>query len=272
MYTIVCPRNVDPDLAMGRPPAGLLTREEAALFAGLKTEKRRRDWLTGRYAAKHLVCHALQAETGNRFSFADFAVLPKESGAPELVWRFENRSRPVTLSISHSGELAFCALSLEPAAWLGCDVEQVAPRSPAFVNDYFTPAEQALLHRTPPGRQPVLANAIWSAKEAVLKVLAVGLTVDTRAVICLPEDKPGPDYQPFSVALDGNRIAWPEPELAGRWRVDGAYVFTLAAPVALFSQVGIETLTLTKDLQTGSLGGQHDDHDTPNRTNAAPGF
>ncbi len=245
MYTIVCPRDVDPDLARGRPPAGLLTLEEAALFAGLKTKKRRQDWLTGRYAAKYLVCHALREETGYHFSWDDFAVLPKETGAPDLVWRIENGTRPVTLSISHAGELAFCALCLGRNALLGCDVEQVVPRSAAFITDYFTPAEQSLLHQTPPGRHPVLANAIWSGKEAVLKVLEVGLTVDTRAVTCLPEGGFGSGFHTFSIALDPARLTRPVPELAGRWWVAGDYVFTLAAPAARFARAGIQTVTLT---------------------------
>lgn len=239
MYTIIAVRSGEENLTLVRPPAGLLTAEEAAVFAGLKSAKRQQDWLTGRYAAKHLLQHAWREETGRHLSFNDFSVLKKGSGAPQIKWRIGNDHRPATLSISHAGKLAFCALSFRQNAFLGCDVEQVAQRSPAFVADYFTPAEQALVQHAPPGRQALCANTIWSAKEAVLKALELGLTVDTRAVTCLPEFSPLPCCRLFSVALDTERITRPVPEMSGRWWVSGDYVFTLVAPITIFANEAV---------------------------------
>ncbi|MCZ7667962.1 MAG: 4'-phosphopantetheinyl transferase superfamily protein [Chloroflexi bacterium] len=66
-------------------------------------------------------------------------------------------------------------------------MERIASRSPEFVTDYFTKEEQVLVDRASADMRDVAVTAVWSAKEAALKALHLGLTVDTRAVTCLLE-------------------------------------------------------------------------------------
>ena len=227
LYTLACDRNNHPGIATGAPPAGLLTPSETTVYHNLKTKKRRYDWLNGRYTAKQLIQQAFQEEKGLHLPRTSFEILPKENGAPHVSWLNANGRHPITLSISHAGNTAFCALCLQPSIHLGCDIEQIVPRSTLFVSDYFTPTEQTLVSQTSPDQQFTIINAIWSGKEAALKALELGLRVDTRAVTCLPKYD---DYQPWqslTITLDPNRLPAPTPTLAGLWRVQGTFVFTL---------------------------------------------
>ena len=74
-------------------------------------------------------------------------------------------------------------------AELGCDLEIIEPRSDAFVADYFTTEEQALIARASAADRPRLLALLWSAKESALKALHEGLRLDTRCVIVSPFDE-----------------------------------------------------------------------------------
>lgn len=167
--------------------------------------KRRHDWLLGRWVAKRLLSemlgempHILQATSG-----APFVV-----GHPEL-----------NVSISHSGDYAFCA-----ALWntrLGVDIEQVTPHTPEFIEDYFTSAERKLIQYAP----DYMPTLLWSAKEAALKALHLGLRVDTRSVNIMPSAPAtslASGWQPLSAdcGLHGTLSGW--------WRLMHNYVLTIA--------------------------------------------
>lgn len=230
LYTLINDLKDIPELNSGRLPDGLLTAEETTVYQSLKTKKRRRDWLHGRYTAKRLIQQAFRAEKNRKLDDADFAILRKETGAPALSWLNGNGRIPLSLSISHAGDLAFCAVSLDANTPLGCDVEQIVPRSDSFIADYFTTAEQALIEQAPAGQRDALVNAVWSGKEAALKALELGLRVDTRAVTCLPEHGRAQGWRPLTIAFDPTRLPIPAPHLTGRWRIQGRYVICIAAP------------------------------------------
>jgi len=190
------------------PDAGetWLNSREAARLAGLTVEKRRQDWLLGRWTAKGLIQSMLAEEGQPPLPLASLVIDNDPDGAPFAareaadgggLWRM-----PVSLSISHSHGLALCAaadLRRTPGVTVGADVEWVEPRAQSFVHDFFAPEEIGLLagEQKPSFLEKLgfsafsdydtLATAIWSAKEAVLKALRAGLRVDARAVICLIE-------------------------------------------------------------------------------------
>ena len=64
---------------------------------------------------------------------------PAPSGAPQVF--LHGKPAPVVLSLSHSGGTGFCVVA-PPGAEVGCDLERVEPRSPAFLADYFTDEER----------------------------------------------------------------------------------------------------------------------------------
>jgi 4'-phosphopantetheinyl transferase len=98
-------------------------------------------------------------------------------------------------------------------------VETVAARSAAFVADYFTPEEKALVVDTPQSERDRLITLLWSAKESVLKALRCGLRADTRDVAVTPFASGR-----FSARHISGR------EFRGWWRAAGSLVWT-AVPV-----------------------------------------
>lgn len=170
-------------------------RERLGRFA---VRKRRDEWLLGRITAKAAVLEALCGRFGARPSPSLIEIVPTASGAPCVRLAGLARERaatapvarlPLTVSISHSGGRALCA-----AMWsgsprrteLGIDLEEVQPRSSGFRGDFLTPSEQEYCEAAPENERDLRANLVWSAKEAVVKALGCGLTVDTRDVECVP--------------------------------------------------------------------------------------
>ena len=151
---------------------------------------------------------------------------------------------PVSLSISHSGTQAFCAVSdwglgirewgslaavpnPQPLIAVGADIEHVERRGPEFVADFFTEAEQAEVEATPAERRDVAITALWSAKEAALKALRLGLTVDTRRVACAlawPSLPPWDGWADLAVAAPDLLAVG---RLTGWWRTLNDYVLTV---------------------------------------------
>jgi 4'-phosphopantetheinyl transferase len=152
---------------------------ERLCLNSLRFLKRRTEWRLGRWTAKQAVSVFLGAR-GDPAAFRDLEIRPAPSGAPEVF--FGARPAPASISLTHSGGVAACAVA-RPDAELGCDLEMVEPRSPLFVADYFTEAEQALIARAPTAHRWRLLALLWSAKESTLKALHEGLRLDTRSVI-----------------------------------------------------------------------------------------
>ena len=217
-----------PALRQGVAPAGLLGPDERALFDALRTDKGRHDWLLGRWTAKRLV-QAVAQRAGRVVPLDRIAIGNRASGEPTATLRDDPRTA-LTLSLSHSHGFALCAVLPAADRPLGIDLERVTPRPAGFLADYATPAEQALVAGTPAERRDLHVTAIWSAKEAVLKALHKGLSVDTRAVSCLIDlaGREPFEWQPFAVKLDPERLPQAPAALRGWWRVAGPFVMTLA--------------------------------------------
>jgi 4'-phosphopantetheinyl transferase len=145
-----------------------LAAVERARLVRLHVAKRRVDWRLGRWTAKRAVAAALGADG------ARIAIIATESGAPLAL--LDGVPAPVAISLSHCAGRGLCVVAPSGAA-VGCDLERVEPRSPAFLRDYFSATEQALI-----GADARRATIVWSVKEAVLKALGEGLRQDTRAV------------------------------------------------------------------------------------------
>jgi len=233
IYWLVRPAVECPGIGRTALPPDFLSATERQTYARLTFPKRRREWLLGRWTAKRLLQLSLEA----------YRLLPSNAitvgndpdGAPYLSVDGKGRL-PLSLSISHRGERAFCAFSPSTVPSIGADLERVDPRDPAFVQDFFTPQEANRVCKCPPSMRDTLITVIWSAKESVLKALRQGLRVDTRRVeighvadLGISEApgtrnlKPGTWHvvQVSCTLPDAGRfLAW--------WRPDGGDVLTLA--------------------------------------------
>jgi 4'-phosphopantetheinyl transferase len=161
-----------------------LSARESAVLNGMRFAKRRADWRLGRWTAKHAVASFLDLPADDR-SLAEIEIRPASSGAPEVFIR--NCPATVTVSISHRSGASICAVAMSGVD-LGCDQEVIEPRSQAFVADYFTEDEQALVAQACEAERCRLVALLWSAKESALKALREGLRLDTRSVDVSPGD------------------------------------------------------------------------------------
>src|SRR5271165_435178 len=161
-----------------------LSASEAARLNAMHIAKRRADWRLGRWAAKRAVAAYLDVPRHLQ-ALANIEIRPAPSGAPEVF--VLDTPAPATISLSHRDGTALCAIAPSGAA-LGCDLELIELRSDAFIADYLTAEEQALVARMSLEDRPGLSALLWSAKESALKALGAGLRLDTRSVEVTPVD------------------------------------------------------------------------------------
>ena len=198
---------------------GWLSARERAVLAGLRIEPRRADWRLGRWTAKAALAQRLRAEPSR------IEILAAADGAPEA-W-LDGAPVPFSVSLSHRAGRALAAIARAPGC-VGCDLERIEPRSPAFVREWLTPAEQARLEGLSGPAHDRLANLLWSAREAAAKVRREGLRLDVRRAsvrLATPSGGDG-EWRAFWVL-------WPDaPTTAGWWRVEPGWVLTVAAEPA----------------------------------------
>ena len=164
------------------PENDWLSANEAVCLSGLRFAKRRADWRLGRWTAKRALSIALDMPAHSQV-LKKIDIRPAPSGAPEAF--INNQSAMVTISLSHRDGTAICAVA-PSGVEMGCDLEVVEPRSDAFVADYFSVEEQALIARASAADRPRILALLWSGKESALKALRAGLRLDTRSVIVTP--------------------------------------------------------------------------------------
>jgi 4'-phosphopantetheinyl transferase len=194
--------------AAGVPPGNeWLSESERARLAELHIPKRYADWRLGRWTAKSAVAAYLKTA-----GCTAVEVRPAASGAPEVF--VDGAAARLTLSLSHSGGVGLCAIGPE-GSLVGCDVETIEVRSPAFLADYFTEEEQRMVAAAPVSRRSLLTTLLWSLKESALKALRCGLREDTRSVRVQVEDDGTAVVHAGGLMFDGR---W--------WQTDGR-AFTL---------------------------------------------
>jgi 4'-phosphopantetheinyl transferase len=151
----------------------------------------------------------------------DLAILADTDGAPRV--HGVGGAPPYDISISHRSDWALCVVATGARVHVGCDMEIVEPRSDAFVADYFTDAERALVEAATQPERALLANLIWSAKESAVKARRSGWRVDTRSVdVALPTSTAQAGWTPLSVFCASLRSSLP-----GWWRRDGDRISTV---------------------------------------------
>jgi 4'-phosphopantetheinyl transferase len=200
-----------------------LSANEAVCLNGMRFAKRRADWRLGRWTAKRALSDYLDVAAHPQV-FSEMEIRAAPSGAPEAF--FDNQPAAVVISLSHRAGIAACAVAMSGVE-MGCDLEMVEPRSDAFVADYFTVEEQALVARASAADRPRLLALLWSGKESALKALHEGLRLDARSVIVSPGNAAFDlhDWSPMEVRQTEGRI------FHGWWQhADGIVRTLVAAP------------------------------------------
>lgn len=198
-----------------------LSSSETVCLSNMRIPKRRMDWRLGRWTAKRALASWLHVPA-HPLVFAKIEIRPAPTGAPEVF--LANKPANVSFSLSHRDERAMCAIALSGAE-LGCDLEMIEPHSDAFLADYFTAQEQALVTGMSAADRPRMLALLWSSKESTLKALHTGLRVDTRCAVVSPSDPlvERNGWSPLQVRYAGNRV------FHGWWQRTEARLRTLVA-------------------------------------------
>lgn len=203
---------------------------EATRFRSMTYTKRRTEARLGRWAAKNAVARMLGLDL-DMATLATIVIRNAADGAPEV--HVGGSTPEVVIAMTDRADWAVAAL-VHGSKRIGCDLELIEPRSPRFVEDYFTPAEQALAAS---GSPDLLANLIWSAKESALKVLRTGLRRPTKTVEV--DLDPGAEavpvrWRPLGVTVDG------ADHLNGWWIAYGQFVLTVVSEATSGPPVSLE--------------------------------
>ena len=202
-----------------------LSPAEQVCLRGLRFAKRRNEWRLGRWTAKRAVASFLKLPQTFQI-FPGIHIRAADCGAPEVF--LDARSglgpsmfSPPAISLSHRSGTAVCAVA-PFGVELGCDLETLEPREESFLEDYFTPEEQALVRQGSALDRARLLALLWSAKESALKMMRVGLRADTRSVTVTPgENLSTREWQPLEACSACGTL------YQGWWRIRGGKIMTL---------------------------------------------
>lgn len=144
--------------------------DEQKYYETLKFEKRIRSYLIGRITAKQAVA-ALTGET-------DLTGISIQSGifTQPIVNSVNNQN--IKVSITHCDDFG-AAIAFPEAHPLGIDLEKIYLDKTEVLERQMTQAEQELI-RTQPYSYETMLTLLWTAKEALSKVLKTGLMTPFR--------------------------------------------------------------------------------------------
>ncbi len=207
-----------------------LSPAERTIYEGFRFEARQKSWLAGRFTAKSLLSKVHHA----RYRPDQIEIRNNDLGAPCAY--HADQPFPGCLSISHAGDwgaAAYAPLEGQSSGLrVGIDLETITPRSDVFIRDYFTQNEVDMVSAADAGsptgtsHSAERATLIWSAKEALLKALGIGMRLDTRQV------------EVVGIEDEEDAEGWKRMELASAqfsspveayWRRIDSYLLTLAA-------------------------------------------
>ena len=172
-----CPR-AEADRALSLP-SDVRERFSAAELAELEAlpERRRRDRLAGRLAAKRALAAHFSAEYGWDPDARDLAISNDAEGRPVLRLPKGAPAPAPSFSIAHCAEGGAAAVGA-PGRRVGVDLELVISRPAEVIAFVAAPGED----RGAPPSDPEAQARLWTGKEAGLKLLGLGLDSDARDV------------------------------------------------------------------------------------------
>jgi 4'-phosphopantetheinyl transferase len=146
----------------------------------LNDDERRRQarFVFPKHRHLYLVSHTLVRTILSRYANVhprDWTFEKNDFGRPDAI--LPPKSPPIKLNLSHTDELAVCAVALDRE--LGVDVENLTRRSEAvkLAENYFSSAEVYDLQQLPKSEQRGRFFDLWTLKESYMKARGVGLSL-----------------------------------------------------------------------------------------------
>ena len=176
--------------AVGEEDRKALTDRELKTLEGFRIKKRRDEWLAGHLAVKRAFIRHAGYESG--LGFRDLEVCYLRSGKPVLYVRGERSEYGI--SISHSHRWAIGGVSSDN---IGIDIELIEPKSRTVEEIVLCEEELEILNAAQDRNKAF--TQLWSAKEAFVKALGIGLMVNFHDIRVL-------DLMENRVILDGGTV------------------------------------------------------------------
>ncbi len=148
--------------------AQYLSGPEQTYWDRLTSDKRKREWIGGRLAAKYGAARLL-AHGGTVLSSAELTVIPDKNGRPFLAAATPGIALP-DISISHSGRLA-AAMAVSKGI-CGIDIQKNTDRVVKVRERFCTPDEEYILKSYFKGaevKETLYLTRLWAAKETLRK-------------------------------------------------------------------------------------------------------
>jgi phosphopantetheinyl transferase (holo-ACP synthase) len=204
VHTLYLPGNELP--AVGRSTTWLVGAERAEL-AMLSDERRRSEWLAGRWVAKQLL---VQAGMANGAS--DVEICSRDARRRPSRPRIRIAGRPLvgSLSIAHTAKGAMAVLATSEQLAVGVDLVDLADvvsliatgGGSGFARLWFTPLERCWIATDRLRRTATL----WGIKEAVYKACQQGEGWTPRDIVVWPRAGGGFRCSYRGIAIDGLRL------------------------------------------------------------------
>jgi 4'-phosphopantetheinyl transferase len=227
------------NLVQGLPSRDVdfLSPVEKKRLSQMRFARRRQSFQLGRWATKQL----LQMHPAcTNLPSASITIANHPAGGPYV--QTGGHEVDGCISLSHRENEAVSAMVIHSGVSVGVDLEVVEERGRDFVEDFFTSQESTQIDLLPEDERSVAVTRTWSAKEAVLKALGIGLRVDSRTVSINQSHRSiGKDgWQP----LESSGPALEDHACQVWWRSLGQYVLTLAVVTKKELSAEIETIIL----------------------------
>ena len=145
---------------------GWLSEEERSCIASFGAEKRRREFVAGRAAARRLLADRLDTQPEE---------VPLRRAKDDAV---DVEGTDWQVSIAHSGPHAIAACARHR---VGVDLEHIQPRDPDVARFLFAPEDRVLVEELPYDSSTALILC-WALKEAVLKARRTGFRTSPKDI------------------------------------------------------------------------------------------
>lgn len=191
--------DLTPEAARGGEALAWLDHTEKERWHSYRYARPRREFVLCRAALRAALCGRLGCCN------QELAFEISRHGKPVAV--VGGRPAPVSFNVSHSGNHGLIALAAEGR--IGVDVEQRATRHDPDgpIRTVFAPAERAELAAARGARKVDLFLTLWTLKEALIKALGVGLSLDLSAFEIPPAMRRGSSATTFRFPQDP-AVAW----------------------------------------------------------------
>lgn len=160
----------------------LLSTQEILTFQKLKSEKRKRDWLAGRLAAKELLCAHLGQALGYLLPWEKIEIYNGTAGEPCFRLLGDRLPININISIAHSHGYGLCGLAnTKEEGYIGVDIERIRPLRSDVQRRFLAQTEIEQIKQSFAGRESEGATLFWALKEAAFKALYYSLQVNKLA-------------------------------------------------------------------------------------------